>query len=208
MRGLVLVVMFCCCMATSDIRFQKSDIGYSFFVESEDAWGQTLDAWGQTLDAWGQTPDAGGQTPDAGGQTPDAGGQTPNVPSTGQPERRAIPTFDTSDARAFQQAIRSLTTPALEERKRNRREMQQRLYAEVLYGLVQMDAVGSLLASMRSQAQLEFQLPQTPLSITIPIKQPQAVPPKLPGFTGAPSPPYVVTLFEDKRFPVDPWGLP
>ena len=115
-------------------------------------------------------------------------------------------TFDTTDHRSFQDAIRHLTTPELEQRKKNRREFQQRHYAEVLYELTLIDAPGALLASVRSQTQLELQLPSNSLTVTIPVKQPP--PPRLgmPGFTGQPSAPMVVPLFEDRRFPADPWS--
>lgn len=113
---------------------------------------------------------------------------------------------DTSDKKGLQDIIRRLTSPELEQRKKSRREFQQRHYAEILYELAMMDAPGALLASVRSQAQLELQLPGTPLTVTIPIKQPPPPPPGMPGFTGQPSPPMIITLFEDRRFPSDPWS--
>jgi hypothetical protein len=116
------------------------------------------------------------------------------------------PALDSADSRGFQHAIQRLSTPALEQRKHNRRTMQQRHYAEVLYELVQMDAPGALLASLRSQTQLELQLPNMPLTMTIPVRQPPPPRPGMPGFTGAPSPPLVVTLHEDRTFPADPWS--
>jgi hypothetical protein len=115
-------------------------------------------------------------------------------------------TIDTTDRKSFQEAIRRLTTPELEQRKKNRREFQQRHYAEVLYELTLIDAPGALLASVRSQTQLELQLPSNSLTVTIPVKQPPPPRPGMPGFTGQPSPPMVVPLFEDRRFPADPWS--
>ena len=109
--------------------------------------------------------------------------------------------------RDFKDAIRSLTSPALEQRKKSRREFQQRHYAEILYELAMMDAPGALLAAVRSRTQLELQLPSTPLTVTIPVNQPPPPPLGLPGFTGQPSPPMVVPLFEDRRFPADPWSI-
>jgi hypothetical protein len=114
--------------------------------------------------------------------------------------------LDTTDQKGFQEALRLFTSPELELRKKNRREFQQRHYAEILYELTLMDAPGALLAAVRSQTQLELQLPSTPLTVTIPIKQPPPPPPGMPGFTGGPSDPWVISLFEDRRFPADPWS--
>jgi hypothetical protein len=113
---------------------------------------------------------------------------------------------DTSDKRGLQDIIRRLTSPELEQRKNIRREYQQRHYAEILYELALMDAPGALLASARSQAQLELQLPSNTLTVVIPIKQPPPPPPGMPGSTGAPSAPWVIPLFEDRSFPADPWS--
>lgn len=114
--------------------------------------------------------------------------------------------IDTSDKKGLQEIIRRLTSPALEQRKKNRREYQQRHYAEILYEMAMMDVPGALLATARSQTQLELQLPSAPLTVTIPVKQPPPPAPSMPGFTGAPSPPWVIPLFEDRRFPADPWS--
>ena len=113
---------------------------------------------------------------------------------------------DSTNQKGFQEALRQLTSPELEMRKKNRREYQQRHYAQVLYELTLIDAPGALLASVRSQTQLELQLPSNSLTVTIPVKQPPPPPPGMPGFTGQPSPPMVITLFEDRRFPSDPWS--
>jgi hypothetical protein len=123
-------------------------------------------------------------------------------------QMNSAPPIDTTDREGFLRALRSLTTPELEQRKHNRREMQQRHYAEILYEVVQMDPEGALLTSLRSQAQLELRLPNIPLTVAIPVKQPPPPRAGLPGFTGSPAAPYVVALFEDRRFPVDPWRAP
>ena len=112
-----------------------------------------------------------------------------------------------ADPRSFQEAVKRLSTPELEKRKQKRREYQQRHYAEVLYELVLMDAPGALLASLRSQAQLELQLPNSALYVTIPIVQPPPSQTTLPGFYAPPSPHMQIPLLEDRRFPADPWSL-
>jgi len=113
---------------------------------------------------------------------------------------------DTSDKKGLQDIIRRLTSPELEHRKKNRSEYQQRHYAAILYELAMMDAPGALLASARSQTQLEVQLPSNTLTVVIPIKQPPPPPPGMPAFTGGPSAPWVIPLFEDRSFPADPWS--
>jgi hypothetical protein len=191
MRDLVVLLMLFSSSTISDIGYQISAIRYPI---SDSRYPNKDGDPTPRADYVGPNSDNRIQNSKFGKQEPGSGS--------------SLPTFDTSDAVSFRRALLSLSTPALEQRNRNRREMQQRHYAEVLYELIQMDAVGSLLASVRSQAQLELQLPQTPLSVTIPIKQPPPPQPGLPGFTGTPSAPYVVTLFEDRQFPVDPWGKP
>jgi len=112
-----------------------------------------------------------------------------------------------ADHNGFREAVSRLSTPELEERKKTRKEYQQRHYAEVLYELALMDAPGVLLASIRSQAQLELQLPNNTLYVTIPITQPPPSTSRLPGFSAAPSPDMRIPLVEDRRFPADPWSL-
>ncbi len=117
------------------------------------------------------------------------------------------PADSAADGDGFREAVRRLSTPELEKRKQNRREYQQRHYAEVLYELAQMDAPGALLASLRSQAQLELQLPNNTLYVTIPIVQPPPSKTTLPGFSALPSAHMQIPLLEDRRFPADPWSL-
>jgi hypothetical protein len=94
----------------------------------------------------------------------------------------------------------------LEARKAVRRECQRQHYAEVLYEVTRMDAVGALLAAVRSQAQMEIELPHNTLYTTVPVLQAPKGATRLPGTTGKPSGPIQIPLYEDRRFPADPWA--
>ena len=113
--------------------------------------------------------------------------------------------LDSSAAREYAEAVRHLTTPQLEERKRVRRDYQRRHYAEVLYEEVQMDAAGALLAAVRSRAQLDIALPHNTLFISLPVNQPPPPGLRMPGTTAQPSGPFVLPLYKDFGFPADPW---
>ena len=119
------------------------------------------------------------------------------------------PGTDTAGQRGFRDALLHLTSPELELRKKNRRAYQQRHYAEILYELAMADAPGAILASLRSRMQLELQLPSNTLVMTVPVTRPRPSAKRLPGFTGdAPGPPMQFPLYEDRRFPDDPWSRP
>jgi hypothetical protein len=120
------------------------------------------------------------------------------------PPREAL---DSAARKGFWEAIRNLTSPELEQRRKTRREYQRRHYAETLYEMVLSDAPGALLAAARSRMQLELQLPDRPLTMTIPVKQSPSRP-GTPPSTAQPSPPMVFTLHENREFPADPWGQP
>jgi hypothetical protein len=115
--------------------------------------------------------------------------------------------LDSTARQGFWEAIRNLTSPELEQRKKTRRDCQRRHYAETLYEMVLSDAPGALLAAARSRLQLELELPDRPLTVTIPVKQPPSRP-GAPPSTAQTSPPFVFTLYENREFPVDPWGPP
>ena len=99
-----------------------------------------------------------------------------------------------------------LTTPELEKRVAARRAMQQKGYADILFHTLRNDGFWGIIASARSHLQLEYSLPREPLIIYVPIRQPEQRGPRLPGFTGAPSPPAAIPLFENRVFPEDPWA--
>ncbi len=115
--------------------------------------------------------------------------------------------LDSTARSGFQEALHNLTSPELEHRKKTRRLYQQRHYADILYELVALDAPGALLAAARSRMQLELQLPNRPLTMTVPIAQPSPRP-GTPPSTATPSEPWVITLYENRAFPTDPWSHP
>lgn len=114
---------------------------------------------------------------------------------------------DTS-GQALSRALGSLTSPQIEQRKALRRSLQQQGYANTLYDLVRTDPLSTLLSYARVHAQIEWSVPHTVLFLYVPVLQPPPREHRLPGFTGAPSPPMGFPLSDDWTFPVDPWARP
>ena len=98
-----------------------------------------------------------------------------------------------------------LTSPEFEQRKRNRRLLQQRGYALILQEVIRHDGLSALFAYLRMRAQLDFHLPQNTLMVFVPIVYHPPSGPHMPPVTGAPSPPMGFPLLEDRSFPPDPW---
>lgn len=103
-------------------------------------------------------------------------------------------------------SLGKLTTPEHQARIATRRGMQQKGYADILFHTLRHDGLWGMIASARSHLQLEYSLPREPLVIYVPIRQPEQRGPRLPGFTGAPSPPMAIPLYENRAFPEDPWA--
>jgi hypothetical protein len=114
---------------------------------------------------------------------------------------------DTS-GRALSRSFQSLTSPPMEQRKALRRTLQQQGYANTLYDLVRTDPLSALLSYARVHAQIEWSVPHTGLFLYVPVLQPPPRDHHLPGFTGAPSSPWGIPLYDDWTFPVDPWARP
>ncbi len=110
-----------------------------------------------------------------------------------------------SGVSAFRRAIAGLTTPEFEQRKRNRRMLQQRGYVLMLQDVIRHDGLGALFSYLRMRAQLDFHLPQNTLMVFVPVVQPPPSGPHMPPVTGAPSSPMGFPLVEDRTFPPDPW---
>lgn len=91
-----------------------------------------------------------------------------------------------------------MTSPQLEQRKAERRLLQQRGYATALRSALEGDGILALLSMLRAHAQIAFHIPHTPLSVFYPIKRPTGWPPLY----------YEVALSDDWSFPDDPWGPP
>jgi hypothetical protein len=106
---------------------------------------------------------------------------------------------------AFHRAMSRLTTPEFEQRKRNRRTLQQHGYALMLQDVIQHDGLSALFSYLRMRAQLDFHLPQNTLMVFVPVVQPPPPGLHLPPVTGAPSSPMGFPLVEDRTFPHDPW---
>jgi hypothetical protein len=111
-------------------------------------------------------------------------------------------------AAEFRRRAAELTSPALEQRKADRRRMQKRGYAEVLAEVLRDDGPGALFAFARMKLHLEFSLPNDNLVVYYPIVPPDARRDSLPGFTTFGSKLYPFPLVEDRRIPADPWEDP
>ncbi len=121
------------------------------------------------------------------------------------PAHHAVREDAGSSVPAFRRAIARLSSPEFEQRKRNRRLLQQRGYALMLQDVIRHDGLSALFSYLRMRAQLDFHLPQNTLMVFFPVVQPPAPGPHVPPVTGAPSPPMGFPLVEDRAFPPDPW---
>jgi hypothetical protein len=120
----------------------------------------------------------------------------------GTPQRQDEPD---SLKQSFAREISKLSTPELEERKANRRKLQQRGYAYVLQEVLRMDGLSSLFSYVRLMAQLDLSLPQDQLIIYSTIRIDSRETPGLPGFYHMKSSPMGIPLHEPREFPRDPW---
>jgi hypothetical protein len=125
---------------------------------------------------------------------------------TGSVERVLSESAQDSLAREVRKAMAGMTTAQLEERKANRRLLQQRGYAEILSRTLAADGLGALIAYCRSALRLEFSLPRNTLVVYISVNSP----PRRDSLAGPlfqyGSGPLAVPLLEDRSFPADPWG--
>jgi len=122
------------------------------------------------------------------------------IPRTGPP---ASPVDST--ATGFSRAVRSFSKPALEERKASRRALQRAGYADVVAGLLRLDAAAALGSLIRMNAQVEFRLSHRPLYLYIPVTPAgtdSLLPPSLFFYR---SPPMAIELSDDWSMPEDPW---
>jgi hypothetical protein len=106
---------------------------------------------------------------------------------------------------AYQQALRTLSSPELEARKNRRRLLQQQGYTEVLHELLAGDGLSALLSWLRTSLLLEYSLPQRPLYLYVrpptSRRDTSLAARMLPTSSG----PIPIPLHEDRAFPVDPW---
>lgn len=111
-----------------------------------------------------------------------------------------------SAAVEFANAVRKLTSPALEERKASRRAMQKFGYASALAEEVRGDGLAAFASYARLNMQVQFALWHRELIVY--LSAPQAAREDtmaahwLSTFGGGPMP---VTLFDDWSMPEDPW---
>ena len=95
-------------------------------------------------------------------------------------------------AKAFNIKISKLTSPALEQRKHIRREMQCKGYANVLMDLVEGDGFSAIISYIRTQLHIEYSISHQALYVSVPIQ-------------GGEGKMWSVPLPDDWSFPIDPW---
>lgn len=118
------------------------------------------------------------------------------------------PRFGVTDsaAAAFRAAVGQLTSPAFEQRKARRLELQRRGYASILHRAVARDPWGAVLALLKMEAQLDYHLPSNTLVTTVAMDPPPS-PSRGPASLAPPATTRYIQfpLIEDRRFPRDPW---
>jgi hypothetical protein len=110
-----------------------------------------------------------------------------------------------SAAAAYRAALARLSSPELEHRKAARLELQRRGYAAILHHSLARDVWGAILAVLKMQAQLDFHLPVNTLVTTVYVQSPGVRKDPSALYEPPPSAPAQIPLFEDRRFPRDPW---
>ncbi|MEO8167528.1 MAG: hypothetical protein ABI623_04715 [bacterium] len=113
-----------------------------------------------------------------------------NVPSM-KSQSLATRNLD-SLARLYNTATSKLTSSALEERKRLRKEMQRTGYANVVMDIVGQNSFSALISFIKVKLLIEYSISHRPLTISVPI-------------AGGKGGYWVFALPDDWRFPVDPW---
>lgn len=101
---------------------------------------------------------------------------------------------DTMDrlAQEFRTQLKTLTSPALEERRRTRAGIQRNGYANTLMNVLGQDAVAAAVAYARMKLLIEYAVSHRPLFISVPVARGE-------GRMVA------LALIDDWSFPADPW---
>ena len=117
---------------------------------------------------------------------------------------RETPPPDSLDLRPI---LRSLSSPALEQRKATRRVLQRAGYANVLADVLRRDGAGAFLSLVRLNAQVSYSVSHRPIEVYIPIEAPpdsaRGAARIFPFYSK--SPPFRVQLYDDWTMPEDPW---
>jgi hypothetical protein len=109
-------------------------------------------------------------------------------------------------ARYYREAVKSLTSPQLQQRKALRLKLQRRGYVTVLQAAVDNDPLAALLAYIRVHAQVALFIPHNQIMVHTRIETTRTKESHLPGFTTYGNDEYMYfTLQDDWSFPEDPW---
>ncbi len=92
----------------------------------------------------------------------------------------------------FRAALTTLTSPALEERRRIRRNMQRKGYAAALLNILGQDGLTAALVFVRMKLHIEYAISHRQLYVHVPVVRGEGRTVALP-------------LSDDWSFPLDPW---
>jgi hypothetical protein len=108
--------------------------------------------------------------------------------------RAQLPATENTDSLAveFRTALSTLTSPALEERKRTRKQMQRNGYAAALLNMIGQDGLTAALVFARMKLHLEYAISHRQLYVHVPVVRGEGRTVALP-------------LSDDWTFPLDPW---
>ncbi len=85
-----------------------------------------------------------------------------------------------------------VTSPALEQRKSDRKNMQRKGYSNILCDVLMNDGFSALISYIKTKMQIEYSISHRPLSLIVPIERGD-------GKT------WSIPLPDDWSFPIDPW---
>ena len=125
-------------------------------------------------------------------------------PQTALPAEVSALLSDSLSARLRVQ-LDTLTSPAMEARKAERRTLQQRGYADVLAAVLDDDGVGAFLSLARMNAQIEYTMSHRTLFVfgaVAPSDSSRQLPPFLFTYKSGP---WQLPLSDDWSMPEDPW---
>ncbi len=88
--------------------------------------------------------------------------------------------------------ISKLTSPALQERKHIRREMQRKCYANVLSNVLSQDGLSAIISFIKTKLQSEYSISHRPITLFVRIER-----------SGGKV--LTIPLSDDWSFPIDPW---
>lgn len=95
-------------------------------------------------------------------------------------------------AAALNTKYAQVTSPALEQRKSDRKNIQRKGYSNILCDELMNDGFGALLSFIKTKIHIEYSIPHRPLALYVPIER-----------SGGKV--WSIPLSDDWTFPINPW---